>query len=132
MRVCSFLCSDSLVYTSFFSFLFYTVFIHVIVHALLQWWMQVPACLRLTVTPLGPVSAPVLITCSHQWEPHIQHTASDARYITMHVNIYVHHIHIIIHICIYTYICTVHMCIYILYVQYIYIYIYMYMLQTDF
>ena len=25
MRVCSFLCSDSLVYTSFFSFLFYTV-----------------------------------------------------------------------------------------------------------
>ena len=32
MRVCSFLCSDSLVYTSFFSFLFYTVFIHVIVH----------------------------------------------------------------------------------------------------
>ena len=33
MRVCSFLCSDSLVYTSFFSFLFYTVFIHVIVHA---------------------------------------------------------------------------------------------------
>ena len=33
MRVRSFLCSDSLVYTSFFSFLFYTVFIHVIVHA---------------------------------------------------------------------------------------------------
>ena len=32
MCVCSFLCSDSLVYTSFFSFLFYTVFIHVIVH----------------------------------------------------------------------------------------------------
>ena len=34
MRVRSFLCSDSLVYTSFFFFLFYMVFIHVvIVHA---------------------------------------------------------------------------------------------------
>ena len=32
MRVCSFLCSDSLLYTSFFFFLFYMVFIHVIVH----------------------------------------------------------------------------------------------------
>ena len=32
MRVCSFLCSDALVYTSFFFFLFYAVFIHVIVH----------------------------------------------------------------------------------------------------
>ena len=41
MRVCSFLCSDSLVYTSFFSFLFYTVFIHVIVHALINQSMQI-------------------------------------------------------------------------------------------
>ena len=32
MRVCSFLCSDSLLYTSFFFFLFYMVFIHMIVH----------------------------------------------------------------------------------------------------
>ena len=32
MRVCSFLYSDSLLYTSFFFFLFYMVFIHVIVH----------------------------------------------------------------------------------------------------
>ena len=32
MRVCSFLCSDSLLYTSFFFFLLYVVFIHVIVH----------------------------------------------------------------------------------------------------
>ena len=34
MRVCSFLCSDSLLYTSFFFFLFYMVFIHLIVHVL--------------------------------------------------------------------------------------------------
>ena len=31
MRVCSFLCSDSLLYTSFFFFLFYMVFIHVMI-----------------------------------------------------------------------------------------------------
>ena len=36
MHIYNFLCSDSLLYTSFFFFLLYMVFIHVIVHALLS------------------------------------------------------------------------------------------------
>ena len=36
MHMYNFLCSDSLLYTSFFFFLLYMVFIHVIVHAIFQ------------------------------------------------------------------------------------------------